>query len=58
MTQRNIHRSLHSTAHRSVGALAIAQLRHPFFARPDMMLAVAAFVLVVVVLITTPTGAG
>ena len=56
MTQRNIHRPLHDHA-RSAARASVAA-RNEGLAFSVMHAAIAALVLVVVVLITTPTGAG
>lgn len=56
MTQRNIHRPLHDHARSAVRASVAA--RNEGIGVNVMHAAIAALVLVVVVLITTPTGAG
>lgn len=56
MTQRNIHRPLHDLARRT--ARASVAVRTEGIAANVLNAAIAALVLVVVVLITTPTGAG
>lgn len=56
MTQRNIHRPLHDHA-RSAARASVAA-RTEGIGVNVMHAAIAALVLVVVVLITTPTGAG
>jgi hypothetical protein len=56
MTQRNIHRPLHD--HARFAARASVAARTEGIGVNVMHAAIAALVLVVVVLITTPTGAG
>ncbi len=54
MTQRNIHRSILSTANNAAQAFVHPRRFHSI----HLNVALAALVLVVVVLITKPTGAG
>lgn len=56
MTQRNIHRPRHDLARRT--ARASVAVRTEGIPANVLTAAIAALVLVVVVLITTPTGAG